>query len=389
MVSSDRVATDIADVAPRLERAPVLITGATGFLGGRLVERLLLECDAKPRVLLRNYARAASLARFGLDRITLIKGELSDSQSLSRAVDGCKVVFHCAIDRDDRESNISGVEALIAACLRQNARLVHVSTFAVYVPLKDGDLDESIEPVRTGVPYSDMKLDVEEKVMEAVRTRGLDATIILPTVVYGPYGKAWSSYPASQLASGTVVLPDSGNGLCNAVYVDDVCQAMIRAATLPAARGRRYLVSGPDNPSWGAFYQSIADAIGKPGPRLASTDQLMRDASNPLKVLKLLLGDPKRITRWGPMRDLAQWAKLRLSPSAKIRLKGYYSLYRRHAPAAVYTPNAQQMALFRAKCRVRIERAKAELGYQPAYEFVRGMGITAEWLRWALHPEEK
>ncbi len=380
-------AADIADVAPRLENAHVLVTGGTGFLGGRLVERLLIECGAKPRVLVRDYARAAKLARFGLDRIALVQGELGDSGSLARAVAGCSVVFHCALDRGNRQSNVNGINALVAACLQQKARLVYVSSFAVYEPLKDGDLDESIAPVRSGSRYADTKLQVEELVLEAVRKDGLDASVILPTIVYGPYGKAWTTSPANQLATGTVVLPEKGEGLCNAVYVDDVCQALIRAARMPAARGRRYLISGSEPVTWATFFGSLADAIGRPGPRLVSTDELLSGAASPLRAVRLLLSDPKRITRLGPVRALAEWAKPRISPATKTRLKQLYDVYRRRSSPPVYTPSVQQIALYRSRCRVRIDRAVAELGYGPAYDFVRGMDVTAKWLRWALSIE--
>jgi nucleoside-diphosphate-sugar epimerase len=380
-------AADIADVAPMLAGARVLVTGGTGFLGGRLVERLVLECGAKARVLLRDHSHIGSLARLELDRIDLVKGELGDAQSLSTAVAGCSVVFHCAMDRSDRQSNINGINSLVAACIKQNARLVHVSTIAVYQPLKDGDLDESMTPVRSGMGYSDMKLDVEEAVMEAVRTQTLDATVVVPTIVYGPYGNAWTLSPAKQLASGTVVLPNNGEGLCNAVYVDDVCQAMIRAAIVPAARGRRYLISGPTPPTWGAFFTGIADAIGRPGPRLASTDEMVRRTW--FGSVKLLLRDPKRLMSVGPIRKLAKWAGTRISHSGRARLDHLYNLYQRRLPPPVYMPNTQQLALYSARGRVRIDRAIVELGYRPAYDLTRGMQVTAEWLRRALIPEGK
>jgi nucleoside-diphosphate-sugar epimerase len=191
--------------------------------------------------------------------------------------------------------------------------------------------------------------------------------------------------PAEQLASGTVVLPDEGEGLCNAVYVDDVCQAMLRAAIVPAARGRRYLISGPTPPTWGVFFQGIADALGRPGPRYASTEEIRRGSS--LRTFKLLLRDPRRLMRVGPLRKLTGWTATRIGPRGRARLERLYGLYQRRLPPPVHVPNAQQLALYRARCRVRIDRATTELGYRPAYDFARGMQVTAEWLRheWLLH----
>jgi nucleoside-diphosphate-sugar epimerase len=291
------------------------------------------------------------------------------------------------MNRGDRQSNINGIDSLVAACIKYSARLVHVSTLAVYEPLRDGDLDETMPLARSGTRYSEMKLEVEERVMAAMRTQSLDACIVVPAMVYGPYGNAWTLAPAKQLASGTVVLPERGEGLCNAVYVDDVCQAMIRAAVVPAARGRRYLISGPAPPTWGAFFKAMAEAIGRPGPRLASTDEIPRGSA--LRAVKLLLRDPKRLIRSGPLGKLAEWTKTKISPSARARLAHLYNLYQRRLPPPTHMPNAQQLALYRSRCRVRIDRAAAELGYRPAYDLGRGMQVTGEWLRRALRPEEK
>ena len=377
-------AADIADVAGALTGQTVLVTGASGFIGGRLVERLLTECGARPRVILRNYGRAARLARFGLERFDVVIGSLSDPDVLRKAVAGCKIVFHCAYDRSGPAGNLGGINALIDACIEHGVRLVHVSTFAIYEPLPPGDLVEDTPPIHSGIPYSEIKLGVEDLVLKAVKERGLDATMILPTIVYGPFGKGWTLAPATQLSTGTVVLPAKGEGLCNAVYVDDVCQAMIRAATTPSARGRRYLISGSEPVTWGTYFNRIAEAIGRPGPQMISDDELRQKSRNPLSALRLLLGDPKRITRWPGIRELATWAKTRISPGQKVMIKQVYQSYRKVAPNPIFTPPPQQAALFSAKCRVVIDRAKSELNYAPAYDFDRGMAVTGAWLRWAM-----
>ena len=314
----------------------------------------------------------------------MVKGDLADREALSRAVQGCSVVFHCAVDRSNRESNLTAIQTLIELCIRHRARLVHVSTFGIYEPLPEGDLTEDMEPIHSGIPYSELKLDVEEAVLAAVGAGNLDATIVLPTIVYGPYGKSWTILPATQIASGTVVLPANGEGYCNAVYVDDVCQAIIRAAVVPAARGRRYLVSGPEPVTWRTFYQKIADALERPGPQAISNADFGRLTSSPANTVKQLLAEPRSITRWAPARTLASYAKLALSKSAKAKLRELYRIYGQYAPKPVYTPPPQQVALFSTKCRVVIDRARTELGYRPEYDFDYGIRLTSEWLAWAM-----
>ena len=80
-----------ASVALRGRR--VLVTGGSGFIGGRLVERLVRDCGAEVRVLVRGYASAARLARFALD---FVHGDVTDAAAMTAAASGCDVVFHCA-----------------------------------------------------------------------------------------------------------------------------------------------------------------------------------------------------------------------------------------------------------------------------------------------------
>jgi nucleoside-diphosphate-sugar epimerase len=157
--------------------------------------------------------------------------------------------------------------------------------------------------VRAGIRYSETQLDVEETLLAAINARGLDATIILPTIVYGPNSKAWTLAPATQLQTGTVLLPEKGQGLCNAVYVDDVCQAMIRSAVTPASRGRRYLISGGDACHLVRVLQRFAEALGAPGPQALSEAEMRQKTAGPLGTIRMILGVElprfrRRLTAW-------------------------------------------------------------------------------------------
>lgn len=377
----------IDDVAGALRGKRVLVTGASGFIGGRLLERLLVECEARPRALLRDYSRAARLARFGLDRVEIAFGSIGDAAALDKAVTECTTVFHCAYDAGNPKGNVAGIKALVAACLKHGARLVHVSTISIYEPLPDGDLDENTPPAQKGTPYGENKLEVEEIVLRAVQDQGLDAVVVMPTIVYGPFSKPWTLAPAKQLLSGTVMLPNNGEGLCSAVHVDDVCQVLIRAAVVPQAKGRKYFASSAEPVTWRDFFEALAVALGRPGPQALPRKDLQRQNVHPLLAVKLLLGDPKRIIRWAPTRALAFWAKDNMTPGMKEMVKSIYKHYRRFAPAPVYTPDTDRMALYSAKCRISIDRARRELGYQPVYDFEKGMVETSGWLQWAMPPE--
>ena len=129
-----------------LNASTVLVTGATGFIGGRLVERLILEEGARVRVLLRDFAHAPRVARFPVE---MIGGSVTDLDAVDRAAAGCDVIVHCAFGNsgtpeEKRAATIAGTEAVAEAARRAGVkRLVHLSTISVYGLPGDGDLDET------------------------------------------------------------------------------------------------------------------------------------------------------------------------------------------------------------------------------------------------------
>jgi len=243
----------------------VLVTGASGFVGRRLVERLVLEAGAFVRAMVRSYGAGGPLARFPVE---LVRGDILDRASVREAVAGCEVVFHCAtgtswILRERRRVEIEGARNLLEEALPVGARVVHLSSLLVYGVTPDGDLDESAPRMKTGDLYADAKLAAEQII--ATYARRLPVTILQPTAVYGPWAGVYGTSILRALRTSRVPLVDGGRGICNVVYVDDLVTALLAAATREEAVGETFLVSGPDHVTWKSLYERFSRMLGVTG----------------------------------------------------------------------------------------------------------------------------
>ena len=363
----------------------VAVTGATGFIGGRLVERLA-QNGAEVTCLIRGTNAGTRLHRAGA-RIS--KLDLADAEAVRAALHGTDIVFHLAYDWGNTAWNLNALEALMAGCLANGCRrLVYVSSFVVYDVPDDGVVGEDMPATPAAEGYAHTKLQLEARVLKAVREKKLPASIIQPTIVYGPFCRPWTLDPAEQLRFGTVVLPDRGEGVCNAVYVDDVVSAMILAAVRPEAIGQRYLVSGPAPMTWSAFYEGMARAVGAKGPAYWPGDAIMQANSRAGKI-KRLAADPeqvlRRVANIGPARKLVR-AGLRVVPGGlrgKVNHRLFGSANQRRGQAHI--PNPAHLQFLRGKAFVASAKAREELGYAPAFGFEEGMVPTARFLKDKRH----
>jgi nucleoside-diphosphate-sugar epimerase len=376
-----------------LNGARVLVTGATGFIGGRLIERLVREEGATVRALVRNFANAPRIARFAIE---MMPGDLSSPEVLERAVAGCDVVFHCAYgaqgtDAERRVVNVQGTERVLAAALAGGCRrVVHVSTMSVYGDPQQGEIDETATRRYTGSAYGDSKIDAENMAL-AYCDKGLSVAIVQPTVVYGPFGLTWTIKPLQQLQTGRVIMINDGAGLCNPVYIDDVVSAMIAAASSDAAHRQAFLVSGDSPVTWREFFRRYERMIAA-SATIAMTPEQARAHFASCEP-KGFVADTVRVLR----REAYKRETLireRLSPSRAGRIA--LELAERSAllPAARSASSADdgppihplppsKIAMFAAQARFRIDKAAKLLGYRPAFDLDRGMAITEEWARWA------
>lgn len=354
----------------------VLVTGATGFIGGRLVEKLILYHGADVRALVRNFNHAVRIARFP---VAMVKGDIVEPDAVNQAVAGCDTVFHCAHDFQNSACNLDGAQLIADACLRHKVRrLVYVSTVSVYHPLPDGDLDESCRTEPCGWDYSETKLAIEQRLLRQVRDAGLPAVAVQPTIVYGPFSTPWTVSPVRRLRTGRLALPSDRDGLCNAVYVDDVVDALILAAEKPAVVGERFLISGPAPVTWRAFYAAYEHMLGVQSVVLMPTHEIeqMARRNTVMSHFKWFWQDPAQVVNWPPVRRFYEFTRWWTTDNLRTRVKGALS-------SPLHVPDEVRLALYRSHAVVRIDKARDLLGYNPRFDFDRGMRLTAQFVNWA------
>jgi nucleoside-diphosphate-sugar epimerase len=382
--------------SPTLAGARVLVLGASGFLGSRLVERLVCECHAEVRVLVRRVMSAAAISRFPIDPIV---GDITNPADLARAMAGCRVVFNCVKGRGGdpaarRGADVDGARLVVEAAAHVGAHVVHVSTMAVYDRPEDGDFDERSPAAPAGDLYVDTKQAGERAALETGAALGVAVTVIQPTVIYGPDAGVYGTDILEEMRTHRVILVDGGRGICNAVYVDDAVTALLLAAGSDAARGERILISGSAHPTWKDFFSHFESMIGETRTAALSTDEalsLWKDASRRpslasewVQVLRENVPLRRRLlaTREGALVKRA--AERMFSEATRVRL-------RTPAANASTPPDGLPIAAVRPwvvrnmarRARAKIDKARTLLGYSPVFSLDDGMRLTAAWAHWA------
>ena len=245
---------------------PALVTGASGFLGGRLAEMLAARGETVT-ILARPDARLDHLAGAP---VRVVRGSLTDRAALRVAMTDVTEVYHCAAASTDWatktvyvESNVRGTEALLAAALATPSlrRFLHVSTTDVYGYPKTPE-SEDAPLIDAGLPYNQTKRLAELAVWRASRDHRLPITIVRPATIYGPRGKAFVTDVAALLRDRLMLLVDDGRSRGGFIYVDDVAEAMIISANQECTLGEAYNLCDGAGGTWRNYVDGLADELG-------------------------------------------------------------------------------------------------------------------------------
>ncbi|MFH0954152.1 MAG: SDR family NAD(P)-dependent oxidoreductase [Verrucomicrobiota bacterium] len=311
----------------------VLVTGAGGFIGSHLAERLV-AMGARTRAFVHYNAMGSRgwLDESPLSRdMEVVAGDLCDHDSVARAVKGADVVFHLGAliaipySYEAPESyvrtNIGGTLNVLR-CARDLgvSRLVHTSTSEVYGTARYVPIDEN-HPLQGQSPYSASKIGADKMVESFHASFGLPAVILRPFNTFGPRQSARAVIPTiiAQCLAGDRVRLGNLHPTRDFNYVDNTVDGFVLAATSPAAVGRTiHLGTGRDT-SIGDLCRVIAGLCGRAvviegeaqrvRPPASEVERLVADAS----LARELLGWEPKIDLHEGLTRCVDWMRRNLS----------------------------------------------------------------------------
>ncbi len=320
----------------------VLITGATGLLGGHLIKELQ-QRNEHIRALVLPVENADKLTAQGVE---VVRGDITDPSTLEPAVQGVDLIFHLAgmmgVWRplsDYRLVNVTGSEYLYKAAQKAGVRrFVHTSSHTVY-GLGHGRYMKETDPLRPDPdPYSITKAEGDRLIRRLMLTSEMETVILRPGTFFGPGDHLHFGRMAQKVKDGKGLILGRGDNALPFCYVTDVVQGYMLAGYHEKAPGNVYNITNDQPLTQQEMFDAIADAVGGKRPTLHL---------------------PYLPVYWGATvaENLYKLAHLKMKP-----------------------PATQLGALmFGSDNKHSIEKARKELGYEPKVPLREGIKLAAEW----------
>ncbi len=322
----------------------VLVTGATGFLGGHLME-VMSPGEHEMIATFRSSSNTDLIDSLGVEKRSM---DLGDPRSMVEATEGVDVVVHLAAyytftGRRDlyHRINVEGTMALMEACEENGVdRVIYCSSTEAMGPVNCPPADES-SPLCPTYEYGRSKVKAES-IVRSFEGR-VDHTILRPSGIYGPRNLEDVSYYfvtsfANSIASKFIV--GSGENLVQFVHVRDVVKGVsLSIENYDASKNGIYIISEGRAHPYREVYSILADILGTRSPRMHLPASLAKLMMAPVQGMNRLLG-----------RDNFMW---RVSTVDSVTSDRSYS----------------------------IEKARRELGFEPSYDLRSGLEETVTWYK--------
>ena len=322
-----------------LAGVPVLVTGADGFIGSHLVERLLAE-GARVRAFCLYTSTGTQGWLDGLDdeRLEVRLGDVRDARAVRSAVDGVDVVLHLAAliaipysyqaPASFVDTNVTGtLNVLEAVRDLGTARMVHASTSEVYGTPETVPITE-LHPLRGQSPYSASKIAADQLCHAYACSFGTPVVTLRPFNTFGPRQSARAVVPTilgQLLAGASAVRLGDLRPRRDFTYVEDTVDGFVRMATADLPPGDVVQLGTGRSLSIGDLLEACCAVVGRSVPAVTDAERVRPTASE----VQVLLSDRTRATAalgWKPQIGLqeglartAEWLRPRVDPRSAGR----------------------------------------------------------------------
>ncbi|AOX01780.1 oxidoreductase [Moorena producens PAL-8-15-08-1] len=322
-----------------LKKKTLLITGIGGFIGLRAAE-LALAQGMKVRGLQRSEDKAKKAQQLGAE---VIVGSITDPVAAQKACQGVDIVLHTAAVVKEggslkhfQEVNVGGSVNMATAAKTAGVKtFVYLSSVMVYGFNFPKGVTEQGPLCGESNPYCQTKIESEKELLKLNTPPDFGIIIIRPGDVYGPGSTSWVVRPLQLMHEGVFALANSGRGVMNHVYVDNLIEAIFLAVE-KEAYGETFNITDGQETSCKEYFTHLAKIGNIPAP-----------FSVPAGVLKFII----------QLRCLSQ-SILGQTPDTLPESVNY-----------ITRPYAYSIA-----------KAQSQLGYQPKINLEEGMGRTQEWV---------
>ncbi len=312
--------------------AIVVITGALGFIGRHLHDRL-----AREGVTVRGVDLTADPAR------GVVAGTVTEPAGWAGLLEGADALVHTAalvsnvapLDRAWTVNVLGTARVLEAAAAAGVPHVVHLSSIAAFGQDFPDGVTERHPPRLTGASYADTKVNAEAVVLAAHAAGRIQVTVLRPGDVYGPGSRPWVLIPIELIRRRQALLPDRGRGIFSPCYVDNLVDAILLALAEPAARGEVLTITDGVGVTCAAYFGRLAALV-----------------DGQVTLLPTAVARPLALAAGALTRAAGRDSELGAASVAMLLRRGTYS----------------------------IERARAVLGYEPAVDLDEGMRRVAAWL---------
>ena len=279
----------------------VFVTGATGFLGRTIVDRLL-EAGGEVTALLLPQDPGDGLPV----AVNVVRGDITDPKSLAGLFAGHDAVLHLAGAVGYGQTwdacirlNREGTRNVAARAMAENVRrFLHLSSVSVYGRVSDVPVDESFPLRKINDPYGDTKIDAERILLEHAQNNELDLTLIRPTMIYGPGDVLFLPKIVENLKSGFARIIGKGDHPADVIHVRDVAEFITLVLHEPMTIGRTYNLTNPDNPTWKDMLHEAARILGVEPPRRHIPYPAAYAIATLMEMLSRVTNKPPRLTRY-------------------------------------------------------------------------------------------